>query len=227
MILGMKRFLIPAALSVLLVASCAVPDTPAATDSPNASTAATGEKDNTNRPLALLETLTVAPELSPDYDRDDFAGWLHSDEPSCDTRDEILLRDAQTAPSIGPDCELTGGAWVSSYDQLRFTDSSELDIDHIVSLLEHEESQAPDASPLADSDEQSKRDQFSNDPANLIAVSASSNRSKGSKDISEWMPVNEEIWCEYATSWVQVKADYQLTVDPDEYAALHDILTTC
>jgi hypothetical protein len=107
-----------------------------------------------------------------------------------------------------------GSVWVS--------DSSDVDIDHIVPLAESWRSGA-------DSWATSTRREFANDltHAQLIAVSGSSNRSKGDSDPSEWRPPNTGTWCVYAREWVWVKDVYGLAVDSPEKAALDSMLDGC
>ena len=72
--------------------------------------------------------------------------------------------------------------------------------------------------------------QYANDithPEALTAVSASSNRSKGSRDPGEWKPTNQDAWCEYATDWITVKTVWDLTSDEDEVRGLEKMLATC
>ena len=61
----------------------------------------------------------------------------------------------------------------------------------------------------------------------LIAVSASSNRSKGDSPPQEWKPPRRAIWCLYARWWTDVKATYRLTVTVAEKRALRVMLRTC
>ena len=74
-----------------------------------------------------------------------------------------------------------------------------------------------------------RREAFANDLTRpqLLAVSASSNRSKGDQDPSQWKPPSRDFWCTYAQDWVQVKYHYQLTVTLAEKGALTDMLGTC
>jgi hypothetical protein len=60
----------------------------------------------------------------------------------------------------------------------------------------------------------------------LIAVSASSNRSKGDQDPSQWRP-DRDYWCQYAHDWVVVKHSWELSVTEEEQQALADMLDTC
>lgn len=55
-----------------------------------------------------LAQLTVADEDRTGYTRDKFKHWTDADKDGCNTRAEVLLEEAVTAPEIGPKCALTG-----------------------------------------------------------------------------------------------------------------------
>ena len=102
-------------------------------------------------------------------------------------------------------CTATSGHWSSPYDGVTTTDPSTFDIDHLVPL-----SEAWDSGAWAWTTAQ--RQAFANDVTRpqLLAVSASSNRSKGDDDPAEWLP-QSSYQCTYARAWVQVKHYYGLT----------------
>jgi hypothetical protein len=80
-----------------------------------------------------IRQLTLAAPLSMrGYDRDLFPHWI-SQGGGCDSRDRVLIRDARDV-NVSSDCRITSGAWRSFYDGLTFTDSSQVDIDHVVPL---------------------------------------------------------------------------------------------
>jgi hypothetical protein len=73
-----------------------------------------------------------------------------------------------------------------------------------------------------------QRQAFANDLENseaLIAVSAATNRSKGDKDPSLWMPAKDQ--CTYIQNWISIKTKYLLTVDSLEAEAINSHLGTC
>jgi hypothetical protein len=47
----------------------------------------------------------------------------------------VLLAEAVDAPTIGANCQLTGGTWYS-YDDQNYTSENDLQIDHLVPLAE-------------------------------------------------------------------------------------------
>lgn len=174
-------------------------------------------------PSQVLETLLVAAEDGSGYSRSSFKHWIDEDRDGCDTRREVLIAESLRPVRVGSRCSISGGQWYSVYDGRATTNASSFDIDHVVALKEAWDSGAKSWS--AD-----RRQAFANDlnlPFALIAVSASSNRSKGDRDPAEWMPSRREYWCQYAIEWVGVKASWSLSVDPAEKAALSRILIDC
>jgi len=78
--------------------------------------------------------LRVAEESRDGYTRSAFKHWVDEDGDGCNTRNEVLLAEALTAPEQGERCRLTGGQWTSYYDEETVTNPSKLDIDHVVPL---------------------------------------------------------------------------------------------
>ncbi len=154
------------------------------------------------------------------YARDRFPHWRQT-EGGCDVRDDVLKRDGTDVKATKA-CKVTGGRWLSVYDSKTLTDPDEIDVDHMVPLANAWRSGA-------DTWADDKRAEFANDLVRpqLIAVSRSSNRSKGDQDPSQWKPTNRGYWCEYATRWVAVKHYWQLTVTDREKATLREMLGTC
>ena len=166
----------------------------------------------------------VGPEVSREgYDRDAFGGWIDADGDGCDTRREVLIRDATVTPAVGPDCTLSGGEWRTRYAAVEVTgDGSALHIDHLVPLAEAWESGAHAWSP-------ERRRAFANDldsPA-LVAAWSGSNEAKGASDPTGWLPPILNRHCWYAQAWYDVKVKWQLTFDPAEWAVITLILDKC
>lgn len=172
--------------------------------------------DGTYPMAAVLGVLQVAPEQRSGYERSLFRHWVDADGDGCDTRREVLIDEAVIPPSVSAGCSLSGGEWFSAYDGLTFTDPGDLDIDHVVALAE-----AWDSGAYAW--DAARRRAFANDlgvPWSLIAVSASSNRSKSDKDPADWLPTNASVRCRYLGDWVAVKARWGLAVDDAERSVL-------
>lgn len=169
---------------------------------------------------ALLDELTVATAGSMrGYSRNRFPHWRDAGR-NCDVRDTVLERDGEGIKVSG--CNVVGGRWTSVYDDRDFSDPSDVDIDHMVPLANAWRSGA-------DEWNDGKRGDFANDldRPQLLAVSATSNRSKGDQDPSQWKPPSRDYWCEYAQSWITVKHYWKLTVTQAEKDTLGDMLGTC
>jgi hypothetical protein len=200
------------ALAAVLVggAKCEVTSTPAPATAASAGSA--------TEQLAALQVASNGSMAG--YSRDRFPHWINQGG-GCDTRDMVLKRDGNGV-KVTADCKITAGTWLSAYDLKTLTDPQALDVDHMVPLAVAWRS---GASKWTDD----QRSQFANDLTRpqLIAVSATSNRSKGDQDPSQWKPPNRDYWCIYAQNWIAVKSFWQLTVTVAEQATLGDMLTTC
>lgn len=170
-------------------------------------------------PPAELADLTVKPEdTGAHYSRDAWGGdvWgFHGN--GCDTREVVLQRQGEGVET-GKGCTVVAGRWVSRYTGATITDRDAIDIDHLVPLAEAARS-GTRSWPAE------RRLRFADDMANLVAVEARVNRQKSDQDPASWLP--ERNRCGYVHQWVNVKAKYRLTVDPDERAALGAVLARC
>ena len=227
MTVSQKRSLIIfPAIAIAFSASCAAAGSAAGTTSApppaavgstaSAATSAGAPKATASSQLALdvLATIPVRKEQPAGYLRSKFRHWVDADGDSCNTREEILIAESTSPAQVDPfGCKVIAGDWYSPYDDRKVTDPSELDIDHFVALKEAWDSGAGRWSA-------SRRQSFANDmsdPRSLIAVTASSNRSKGEKDPPQWMPRNKAIHCSYLSDWVANKAQWGLSMDESEY----------
>ena len=172
--------------------------------------------------LALLDSLTVAPERPAGYDRDLFPHWDYVGD-DCDVRDLVLIAEALRGPSTGRSCPVGTGRWFSAFDGVTVRDPSQLDVDHMVPLAEAWGSGARRWSTAV-------REAYANDigyAGSLIAVTASSNRSKGDQDPAEWLPPRVSYRCTYISEWIAVKWRWRLSVDSSERAALRVQVNAC
>ena len=170
----------------------------------------------------LLAQLPVAPERNAGYKRDYFRHWSDLDGDGCDTRREVLRRDSEIPVTITGRCRIVLGRWYSPYDGGRSSDPATFDIDHVVPLAEAWGSGAWRWSAVT-------REAFANDlgsPSSLIAVTASSNRSKSDRDPAEWLPAATDT-CRYLSDWVVTKWRWRLRIDPIERAVLVSALGNC
>jgi Excalibur calcium-binding domain len=180
--------------------------------------------------LSMMEELTVAPVGGmAGYSREEFPhwaseaashGWAEPDG-SCDVRDAALIRDGEGV-EIDNDCSITAGTWLDPYTGRKLTDSSEVDIDHVVPLANAWRSGASSAGwSTVD------REAYANDPKVLLSADDGANQIKGDKGPEAWKPPNRDYWCEYSRRWIWIKSDWQLTINPAEDSALRQMLGTC
>jgi hypothetical protein len=212
-----------AAAAVLIVATaagCQPLSGTAAGGSPTSESTTRAPAGSSGTASGQLSKLTVAKAGSmAGYSREKFPHW-DSTGSNCDVRDSVLKRDATKVKLSG--CNVVAGTWKSLYDGVVLDSPTKVDIDHMVPLANAWRSGA--AAWTTD-----KREQFANDlkDPQLVAVSASSNRSKGDQDPSTWKPKEPGAWCEYATKWIAVKTVWKLTVTTAEKSALNDMLEKC
>lgn len=174
------------------------------------------------QPVAVSASeLVVAEDHQGAYSRSLFKHWVDEDRDGCNTRAEVLIEEAIVKPKIGKKCVLTGGKWLSPYDNKVTSKFSDLDIDHLVPLAEAWRSGAWAWTPT-------QRQAFANDLSEsraLVAVSLGLNRSKGDKDVANWLPKVDT--CQYFESWIIVKKKYSLTVDLNEAQRINVAIGEC
>ena len=167
----------------------------------------------------MLNSLPVSIERPDNYDRELFRHWSDLDGDGCNAREQVLIDERVAGEVVG--CDVMGGRWRSAYDGDVTTNPSAFDVDHYVPLKEAWDSGAWRWNAAT-------RERFANDlgfAGALIAVSASSNRSKSDRDPAEWLP--ERGVCKYAKTWVAVKFRWRLAVDTTEKSELTRILRGC
>jgi len=170
-------------------------------------------------------TPTPVPELPSApiaYNRGDYmTSWLDEDKDCLDTRHEVLAIESLITPTFSSDgCTVIAGRWHDPFTGQEFTNPSDLDIDHMVPLAEAHDSGAWQWA-------RDRKRSYANDLLNskaLIAVSASANRSKGSRDPAQWLPPNAAFHCDYVKDWTEVKRRHGLEMDVAEKAAIEGVL---
>ena len=153
--------------------------------------------------------------VSTEYNRDDWGNWKDLDGDCQDTRSEVLAIFNQEDNNP---CTASSGTWLDPYTGTIFTNASDIDIDHIVPVsYAHNHGGAGWSEKL--------KEQFYNDQENLLPVSASANRSKGSKSPDEWMPDNADYACIYVDSFVYIAEKYHLDLQNSEWTNIENMCT--
>lgn len=156
-----------------------------------------------------VQTQSASSSSSSTYNRTrDFGSWLDEDGDCMNTRHE-LLASLSTGPITTSGCRVIHGRWNDPYTGLIFTESSQLDIDHMVPLKwawDHG----------ADKWSQKQRIAFANDERHLFAVKASANREKSASGPLEWLPPNKAYQCEYVLRFKRVVLTWKLEFSNQE-----------
>ena len=188
-----------------------------------------GSADDSRRALEELHVIEKGSESVPQYSRDQFGQrWADVDRNGCDTRNDVLkrdLRDLQMKRS-SPQCVVVAGVLDDPYtgrqiDFQRGEDSSEaVQIDHVVALANAWKSGAWQW-------DAARRQDFANDPFNLLAVDGAANQDKGASSADQWLPSNSAYQCAYVQRQIAVKASWGLGVTRAEKKAMTSVLERC
>lgn len=179
--------------------------------------------------LALRALPTRPDEEVPEYRREAFGTrWADTDHNGCDTRNDVLARDlARPTFRAGTgDCVALSGTLAEPYtgqviEFVRGAETSEaVQIDHVVALAD-----AWRAGAWAW--ELGARQEFANDPLNLLAVDGGANQDKEAARADEWLPPDPAFRCPYVARQVAVKDSWGLSVTETERRAMADVLRDC
>ena len=172
-------------------------------------------------------TITVAPisAETPEYSRAQWKHWTDEDGDCQDARQEVLISESLVDVTFESErgCRVEMGRWFGAFTGTYVEAPGDLDIDHLVPLKNTHDSGGWAWSSA-------RKQAYANDlgrPDHLIAVTKGANRSKGAKGPEEWRPPDEGYWCQYATDWTEVKAEWGLTMTQPEAEAVLEMLRTC
>ncbi len=127
-----------------------------------------------------LDGITIRPEcMAPPYDRSLYRHWIDADGDGQSARHEVLIAEADGPVSFKTERQriVVSGLWHDPYSGMTFTKASDLDIDHLVPLMEAHLSGACHWS-------YERRRDYANDldhDNTLIAVHDRLNQQKGAK----------------------------------------------
>jgi hypothetical protein len=161
------------------------------------------------------------------YSRAQFGpAWADVDHNGCDTRNDILNRDllGVTWRAGTHDCVVISGTLADPYTgsaiPFEKAKATAVQIDHIVALGDAWQTGAQGWTAAT-------REQFANDPLNLLAVDGPQNESKSDSDAASWLPPNKSFRCSYVARQITVKAAYKLWVTGAEHDAMASVLAGC
>ena len=173
----------------------------------------------------LVITIAPIPADIPEYDRSDWRHWIDEDGDCQDAREEVLIAESLVGVTYEDDrqCRVEGGQWFGAFTAVYVDDPGDLDVDHTVPLKNAHLSGAWAWNPAM-------KEEYANyleDPDHLIAVAFRANRTIGARGPEEWMPSNQDYWCQYATHWAEIKEWWELTMTDAEAEAVVEMLQRC
>ncbi|ANW19135.1 hypothetical protein BB341_13355 [Streptomyces clavuligerus] len=171
--------------------------------------------------MQLEDAISLLVEVEEDrtgFSPTAFPHWNEGRDPAdgCTTENEVLRTEAVDEPAVSGSCALSGGRWVSYYDNQSTTQLSSLAVDHVVPLAD---AWASGASAWT----AERREAYANDqdsPYTLAAVTRRTVQEKAGRDISGWQPAETGPLCRYAGDWVGTKLRWGLSTDKAELEAL-------
>lgn len=156
------------------------------------------------------------------YDRSDWPHWSDKDKDCQNTRHELLLAGSKVEATFKSEkqCNVLFGSWYDPYSNEAYTNSKDLDLDHIVPLkFAHGHGAAKWS--------RKHKERFANDNDNLLLVKASLNRQKGAKGPSEWLPPHHQYRCEYIAKFNAVMDKYSLKYNSSEQRIVNRLVKVC
>ena len=159
------------------------------------------------------------------YVRDEWQprGWADADGDSCNTREEVLIAESTAPVQLGPGCKVLAGEWDDRYTGRRVTSPTALEIDHLVSLSDAHasggwawpaERKVAFTNDLEDADE-------------LNATWGPENQRKADYGPDRWLPPNSAFRCAYVAAYARIKARWELTMSPAQWAAVERVWSDC
>lgn len=180
-------------------------------------TSTSSQEGSQDANLAALEALPVADAQKVEYKRSEWKHWIGS---PCNTREAVLQNQGQDVKTDPTTCKPLSGTWIDPYSGKTIDKPGSLDIDHVIPL-------GYAASHGGQSWSVEKKQEFANDTSQLLAVSASENRSKSDKGPGEYMPPNQNFQCTYSKMWVNTASKYGVSISNNDKNALEKGLQQC
>lgn len=174
-------------------------------------------------PLLLSVCASVhAAKKIPQYDRDEWLpSWPDIDGDCINERHELLIETSLKPVKMSENgCYVQSGYWQDPYTGEFHTQASDMQIEHLVSLVDAHYSGGYSFSIA-------KKQKFAIDRDNLRVVYGPVNQDKGGKKPSEWMPPLKSYHCEFAQTYTAVKNKYGLNITNNVRWALIDGLDAC
>ncbi len=156
-----------------------------------------------------------------EYSREDWKHWTDPDGNCRNTRHDLLYDTSKRKVTFSyRTCTVKTGLWYDPYSDQEYTKASDLDLDHVVPLawaFKHGGAKfAPDL-----------KEQFANDPDNLLLVRDVLNQEKSAQGPDEWLPPNLGYRCNYVQHFDRVVRKYELKYSSAEQRIITRMLDRC
>ena len=172
--------------------------------------------------LATLEKVPILAAGTGKYDEAKF-GKVSTDKNGCTTFEQVLIRDLTDAVVTEDDpCHPVSGTLIDPYtgEAVEYVPGgTDVEVVYVVSPENAWASGAKKWGPK-------KRNQFYNDPANLVAVKADT-APPAMATPDTWTPENADMKCVYVSVWTQAKHRWNLSMTPQEAEAVDGTLRDC
>ena len=153
-----------------------------------------------------------------------FGRWINdpTDETCYNTRAKVLLRDTNGDIFYRQTnrCVVDRGTWSDPYTGRTFTDSRDIQIDHMVPLKNAYVSGAW----KWDYQTRCLYANFLGNNFHLISSNGIENMRKGDRAPNGYMPPNLSYQCRYLENWLKIKLIWKLTMTPAEVSAIRDVV---
>lgn len=151
-----------------------------------------------------------------------FGRWINdpTDETCYNTRAKVLLRDTDAPVSYKESnrCVVEKGSWPDPYSGRVFTESREIQIDHMVPLKDAYLSGAWEWNFQT----RCLYANFMGNKFHLVASNGIENMRKGDRAPDKYMPPNQAHRCQYLENWLKIKLIWQLKMTPNEVTAIRE-----
>jgi uncharacterized protein DUF1524 len=165
--------------------------------------------------LQTLEDPTI-----PYSRKDQYGSWIHDprDSDCYNTRAKVLIRASSVPVSFSgaKGCTVKGGQWQDPYTDRSYTDTANLQIDHVVPLKNSYISGAWQW----DGKKRCLYANFLSNDFHLLAVDGGENMKKGDRTPEGYMPPSKGFACEYLAIWLKIKLIWNLALTPSEATAI-------
>tara|TARA_Y100001970_G_scaffold139740_1_gene171994 strand:+ start:797 stop:1474 length:678 start_codon:yes stop_codon:yes gene_type:complete len=154
------------------------------------------------------------------YNRKDWRHWIDEDGDCQNTRAEILISQSELSVEFATSrqCRVVKGSWLGGLTGVRLLYASDVDIDHVIPLsYAHRHGGASWSAQ--------KKEQFANDPLNLLPTYDMENREKSDKGPSGYLPPNKNLVYSYIKRWQAIGVNYDLSIASDDMVIIRDIIS--